>query len=140
MFTVFSVSVIWVNLYLYNDLTVSVLLLLGVSTVLLDACYFSVLLTFSVFFFVEIGGMCWVSQSIRSPYHLESVALLSLIGSLDYILMLWGSLIAASRRYLDLRIWILILSVWRTSYFLCPWLSRFFQKWYIVVFQHTPVV
>ena len=36
--TVFSVSVIWVDLELSNDLTVSVLLILGVSTVLLNAC------------------------------------------------------------------------------------------------------
>ena len=42
LFTVFSVSVIWVDLDVSNNLNVSVLLLLGVSTVLLDACYFSV--------------------------------------------------------------------------------------------------
>ena len=54
MFTVFSVSVFSVDFDLYNDLTLSDLLPLGVSTVLLDACDLSVLLTVSIFFF-EIG-------------------------------------------------------------------------------------
>ena len=52
----FSVSVILVDLDLSIDLTLSVLFLLGVSTVLLDACGFSVMLTVS-FFFPEIGGV-----------------------------------------------------------------------------------
>ena len=41
LYTVFSVSVILGKLDLSIDLTVSVLLLFGVSTVLLDAFYFS---------------------------------------------------------------------------------------------------
>ena len=44
---------------------------------------------------------CWVLHSILSLYHLESVALLSLIGSLYYITILWVALVAASRRHLD---------------------------------------
>ena len=55
--TVFSVSVFFADLYLSIDLTLSVLLLLGVFTVLLDACDFSVLLTTSIIFFSEIGGV-----------------------------------------------------------------------------------
>ena len=51
LFTVFSVSVLWLYLDLSNDLPLSVLLLLGVSTVLLDACDVSVLLTVSIFCF-----------------------------------------------------------------------------------------
>ena len=51
LYTMFSVSVIWVDLNLYIDLTLSVLLLLGVSTVLLDACNLSILLTVSILFF-----------------------------------------------------------------------------------------
>ena len=42
LFTVFYVSVLWVDLDLSNDLTVSFLLLLGVYTVLLNVCYLSV--------------------------------------------------------------------------------------------------
>ena len=52
--TVFSVSVLLVNLDLSNDLTLSDLLLLDLSTFLFDACYFSVLMTVSIFFF-EMG-------------------------------------------------------------------------------------
>ena len=48
--TLFFVSVILVDLYLSNDLILSDLLLLGASTVLLDACDFSVLLTLSILF------------------------------------------------------------------------------------------
>ena len=44
VFTVFSVPVLWVDLDLSNNLTLSDLLLLGVSTVLLNACEFSVFL------------------------------------------------------------------------------------------------
>ena len=55
--TVFSVSVLWLDLDLSNDLTLSYLLLLGVSTILLDACYLSVLLTVSIFCFADIGGV-----------------------------------------------------------------------------------
>ena len=57
LFNVFYVSVIWVNLDLSIDLTLSFLLILGVSTVLFDACNFSVLLTVSILFFAEIGGL-----------------------------------------------------------------------------------
>ena len=46
--TVFSLSVFLLDLDLSNDFTWSVLLLLGVSNVLLDACYFSILLTVSI--------------------------------------------------------------------------------------------
>ena len=49
--TVFCVSVLLVYLYLSNYLTFSDLLLLDVSTVLLDACDLYVLLTVSIFFF-----------------------------------------------------------------------------------------
>ena len=51
LFTVFSMPVIWIKLDLYIKLIVSVLLLLGVSTVLLDAYDVSVLLTVSIFCF-----------------------------------------------------------------------------------------
>ena len=40
--TVFCMSIIWADLDLSNGLTVSFLLLLGLSNVLLDACDFSV--------------------------------------------------------------------------------------------------
>ena len=53
LFTVFSMSVLWVDLDLSNDLTFSVLLLLGVSTVLLDTFDFSVLLTVSMFYYLK---------------------------------------------------------------------------------------
>ena len=54
--TVFSVSSLWVDLDLSNDFNLSYLLLLVVSTILLDARDFSVLLTMSIFFFA-IGGV-----------------------------------------------------------------------------------
>ena len=78
---------------------------------------------------------CWVSQSIVIPYYLESVALLSLIRSLDYLLILWGALIAASRWHFDQRMWVPILSVWRTLYVLPQWLSRSCSN---VVYSCTP--
>ena len=78
---------------------------------------------------------CWVSQSIVIPYYLESVALLSLIRSLDYLLILWGALIAASCCHFDQRMWVRILSVWRTPYVLCPWLSRYLPN---VVYSCIP--
>ena len=53
--TVFNVSVLLADLDLSIDLTLSVLLLLVVSTVILNAFDFSVLLTVSIFFFYEIG-------------------------------------------------------------------------------------
>ena len=53
--TVFYVSVLLADLDLSIDLTLSVLLLLVVSTVILNAFDFSVLLTLSIFFFYEIG-------------------------------------------------------------------------------------
>ena len=56
LLTVFSVSVIWVDINLTNDLPLSYLLLLDVYTFLLDACDFSALLTVSIFFFV-MGGV-----------------------------------------------------------------------------------
>ena len=49
--TVLTASVLRVDLDLYIDLTLSVLLLLGVSTVLFDGCDFSVFFTVSIFFF-----------------------------------------------------------------------------------------
>ena len=49
--TVFSMSVILEDIDLSIDLTLSVLLLLGVSTVLLDAFDFSILLTVPILFF-----------------------------------------------------------------------------------------
>ena len=51
--TMLSVSAIWVDLDLSIDLNVSVLLLLDVSTVLLDACDFSVLLNVLMLFFLK---------------------------------------------------------------------------------------
>ena len=42
LFTVFYVSVLWVDIDLSIDLTFSVLLILGISTVLLDTCDLSV--------------------------------------------------------------------------------------------------
>ena len=51
VFTVFSVSVILLDLDLSNDLPFSYLLLLDVSTFLLDACDLSVLLTVSIYIF-----------------------------------------------------------------------------------------
>ena len=53
LFTVFSVSVIWLEPDLSNNLILSVLLLLGVLTVFLDACDCSVLLFVSIFFFLK---------------------------------------------------------------------------------------
>ena len=50
LLTVLSVSVLFIDLGLSNDLPLSDLLLLDVSTFLLDACYFSVLFTVSIFF------------------------------------------------------------------------------------------
>ena len=51
--TVFTVTVLWGNLYFSNNLTLSVLLLFGVSNFLLDACNFSVLLTVSILFLLK---------------------------------------------------------------------------------------
>ena len=51
VFTVFSVSVLLVDLDLSNDLTFSDLLLLDVSNFLLDACDLSFLLTVSILFY-----------------------------------------------------------------------------------------
>ena len=45
LLTVFSVSFLWVDLYLSNDFPLSDLIMLDVSTFLLGACDFSVLLT-----------------------------------------------------------------------------------------------
>ena len=45
------------DLDLSNDLTVSVLFLFGVSTLLLQDCDFSVLLTMFILFVVEILGL-----------------------------------------------------------------------------------
>ena len=50
LLTLFPVSVILVHLDLSNDLALSDLLLLYLSTVLLDDCGFSILLTVSIFF------------------------------------------------------------------------------------------
>ena len=65
----FSVSDILVDLDLSSDLTVLVLFLLGVSTVLLGCCDFSVLLTVSIFFFAEIGGVRASSATLGSDFH-----------------------------------------------------------------------
>ena len=62
MFNVFYVSDIWLDLDLSNDLTFSVLLLLGLSTVLLDACDFYVLLNMSIIFFVIGGVMVFLTK------------------------------------------------------------------------------
>ena len=51
LLTVFYASVFWVELDLFNDLRLSDLLLLDVSTILLDACDLSVLLTVSILLF-----------------------------------------------------------------------------------------
>ena len=56
VFTVFYGSVLRVHLDLSNDLSLSYLLLLGVSTVLLDDFDIYVLLTVSIFF-SAIGGV-----------------------------------------------------------------------------------
>ena len=61
-------SVFLADLNLSDDLPFSVLLLLGVSVVLLDACDFSILLTVSIFFFDEIGG---VMDSFTTLYFLS---------------------------------------------------------------------
>ena len=63
LFNVFSVSVLWVELYLSIDLTLSVLLLLGVSTVLLDACDFSFFYCVNLLFF-------WNRRSDVFPYNI----------------------------------------------------------------------
>ena len=57
LYTVFSVSVLWVDFDLSNYLTLLFLLLLGVFTVLLDAYDLSVLLTLSIFLFDKIEGV-----------------------------------------------------------------------------------
>ena len=51
LLTVFYASVFWVELDLFNDLRLSDLLLLDVSTILLNACDLSVLLTVSILLF-----------------------------------------------------------------------------------------
>ena len=56
-FTVSYVSVLLVDPYLSNDLTLSDLLLLDLSIFILDACDFSVLLTVSILFFAMGGVM-----------------------------------------------------------------------------------
>ena len=56
VFNVFYVSVFLLYPDLYNNLTLSGLLLLGVSTVLLDAYGFSFLLTVSIVFIRSSGG------------------------------------------------------------------------------------
>ena len=53
----FFVSLLLVDLGLSNDLPLSDLLLLDVSTFLLDDCYLSVLLTVSILFFAMGGVM-----------------------------------------------------------------------------------
>ena len=55
LLTVFSASVIWVDLDLSNYVSLSYFLMMGVSTFLLDACNFSVLLTVSIFLFAMAG-------------------------------------------------------------------------------------
>ena len=50
-------SVPWLDLDLSIDIKCLVLLILGVSTILLDASDLSVLLTISIFFFAGIGGV-----------------------------------------------------------------------------------
>ena len=57
LLTVFSMSVLWLDLDLSKDLPCSDLFLLDISTVLLGACDFSVLLTVSIFFFDDIGDL-----------------------------------------------------------------------------------
>ena len=52
-----SVSVLWVDLDLSNDLPLSDLLLMDFSFFLLDACGFSFLLNVSIFFFTMGGVM-----------------------------------------------------------------------------------
>ena len=75
----FYVSVLLVELDLTNYLIVSVLLLLGVSTVLLDACDLSVLLTVSSFFFSEIGGVMDSSTTFSFDFTYFSTMSISLI-------------------------------------------------------------
>ena len=57
IFTVSSVSVLWVNLYLSHYLTLSYLFLMYLSICFLGACDFYVLLTVSIFFFEMVGVM-----------------------------------------------------------------------------------
>ena len=68
----FYVSVLLVDPDLCNDLTVSVLLLLGVFTVSLEACDFSVLLTVSILFYFEIGGVM-ASSTFFFPFYLSTM-------------------------------------------------------------------
>ena len=81
LFTMFSVSVILVDLDLYIDLTLSFLLILGVSTVLFDACDLSVLLTASILCFAELGGLISNPLSNKSDNPIEKVR--KTIGDLD---------------------------------------------------------
>ena len=61
--TVFSVSVLWVDFNLYIDLTLSVLLLLGAYTVLLDAFDLSYLLLCQSSFLMK-----WEEWWLTSPH------------------------------------------------------------------------
>ena len=76
-------SVLLVGFYLSNDLTVSVLLIVGVSIFLLSACDFSDLLTVSIFFFSEIGGVMVCSTTLG--FYLPSLSTMSVFPSLTTV-------------------------------------------------------
>ena len=60
-----------------------VLFLLGVSTVLLEACYFSILLTVSILFFAEIVGV--MASSKIFCFGLPSLSTMSVFTSLTTV-------------------------------------------------------
>ena len=64
-------------------LTVPVLFILGASTVLLDACYFSVLVTALILFFSEIGGV--MASYTTLGFDLPSLSTMSLFPSLKTV-------------------------------------------------------
>ena len=86
VFTVFYLSVLWVDLDLSNDLTLSDLLLLGVSTVLLDAYDFSVLLNVSIFFFEIRGVMASFTKLVFPPLCFSTILVVSSLIILSLVL------------------------------------------------------
>ena len=75
----------------------SVLLVLGVSTVLLDACDFYVLLTVSIFFFSEIGGV--MDSSTTFCFDFPSLINMPLLSSLKTVSVVVTNVSLVSSKY-----------------------------------------
>ena len=73
-----------------------VLLLLGVYTVLLDACDFYVLLTVSNFFFSEIGGFMASSTTF---FYLPSLSTILVFPSLTIVSVVVTNICLVSSKY-----------------------------------------